>query len=172
LFYRTDPKTLTDIWVLPLGPKGASGAPAKPIPWLATPFLEMRARFSPDGRWVAYSSNESGRSEIYVALFQGLGGRRQISKGGGAYPRWRDDAKEIFYAGLNGTLMAAQVSVKEASIELGAVRPLGTSVYLGRGYPYDVSADGQRFLVAAPLGQKSPAPLTLVQNWTTLLKKK
>jgi len=111
-----------------------------------------------------------GRPEIYVAPFPGPGGKRRISTGGGAFPRWRADSKEIFYE-LNGTLMAAEVSIKGASIEPGPVHSLGISVS-APFYQYDVSADGQRFLVATPREQKSPAPLTLVQNWTTLLKKK
>ena len=166
LFYRIDAKTEWDIWVLPLD------NPSKPYPWLATPFNERFAKFSPDGHWVAYESDESGRYEIYAAPFPGPGGKRQISAGGGEYPRWRADGKEIFYAAPNGKLMAAEVSIKDTTIEVGAVSPLAVPVNLNLLYPYDVSADGQRFLVAAPVEQKSPAPLTLVQNWTALLKKK
>jgi hypothetical protein len=129
------------------------------------------AKFSPDGRWLAYQSNRSGRFEIYVSPFPGPSGKRkQISNAGGLYPRWRADGKEIFYE-LNGTLMAAEVSIKGGDVEVGAVRSLSipvTSPY----YLYDASLDGQRFLVAAPLEQKSLAQLTLVQNWTALLKKK
>jgi serine/threonine protein kinase len=168
LFYRIDPKTLRDIWVLPLD------NPSKPYPWLATPSNERFAKFSPDGRWVAYESDESGRYEIYVGPFPGPGGKRQISAGGGELPRWRADGKEILYAAPNGKLMAAEVSIKGAGIEVGTITPLGVPVTLNRlnYYSYDVSADGQRFLVAVPVEQKSAAPLTLVQNWTALLKKK
>jgi serine/threonine protein kinase len=171
LFFRVDLNTLQDIWVMPVGAPSGPGAPSKPFPWLATPFREYMAKFSPDGYWVAYQSNESGRFEIYVAPFPGPGSKRRISTGGGQFPRWRADAKEIFYAGIDGMLMAAEVSVKHAGIEVGAARSLGISVAAGV-YPYDVSADGQRFLVAVPREQKSPAPLTLVQNWTSLLNKK
>jgi eukaryotic-like serine/threonine-protein kinase len=171
LFFRLDPKTQRDIWVLPLE-DGPTGAPGQPIPWLVTPFNERFPKFSPDGRWVAYESDDSQRFEIYVAPFKGPGGTRQISTGGGMYPRWRADGKEIFYVGPNGTLMAAEVSLKGASLEVDAIRPLGIPVITGRVYLYDVSSDGQRFLVAAPLEQKSSAPLTLVENWTALLKKK
>src|SRR6266478_849841 len=101
------------------------GAPAKPFPWLATPFSESHPKFSPDGLWVAYVSDESGRREIYAAPFPGPGQRRLISNGGGTYPRWRPDGKEIFYRGLSGTLMAAEVSIKGGGIEVGAVRSLG-----------------------------------------------
>jgi len=168
LFFRIDPTTQRDIWLLPLAP----GVSSKAIPWLVTPFDEFSAKFSPDGRWVTYASNESGQYEIYAAAFPGPGGKRQISTGGGWFPRWREDEKEIFYAGLSGMLMAAEVSAKGASIEVGAVRPLRIPVMPDRPHLYDVSADGQRFLVALPQEQKSSAPLTVVQNWTALLKRK
>jgi Tol biopolymer transport system component len=168
LLWQTDSKTGVDIGVLPLE-QGATHAPLKPYPWLATSFNELPGKFSTDGRWVTYFSNESGRYEIYVAPFPGPGPKRQISSSGGAWPRWRADGKEIFYAGLDGLLMAAEVSVKTPTIEVGAVRPLGIRVPYSTAYLYDVSADGQRILAAVP---KSHAPLTLVENWTELLKKK
>jgi serine/threonine protein kinase len=167
LFFRLDPKTHADIWVLPLRP-----APSNPFPWLATPATEGFPKFSPDGRWVAYTSDESGAPEVFVAPFPGPGGKREISTGGGRFPRWPADGKEIFYVAPNGTLMAAEVSISATTIEVGAVRPLGIPVITNRGYMYDVSTDGQRFLVAAPREQQESAPLTLVQNWTALLKKK
>jgi dipeptidyl aminopeptidase/acylaminoacyl peptidase len=167
LFYRIDPKTQRDIWVLPLE------NPSKAYPWLATPFNERFAKFSPDGRWVAYDSDESGRYEIYAAPFPGPGGKRQISTGGGGLPRWRADAREIFYVAPNGKLMAAEVSIKSAIIDVGLVHPLGIAVNPNGEYMYDVSADGQRFLVAVPVEKKSTAPpITLVQNWTALVKKR
>ncbi len=171
LFFRVDRKTLQDIWVLPVGAPSASGALPKPFPWLATPFRQLHAKFSPDGHWVAYASNESGQFEIYAAPFPEQGQRRRISNGGGSYPRWRADGKEIFYRGLNGTLMAAEVSSKGGNLEVGAVRSIGIQ-FTAPDYQYDVSADGQRFLVATPREQRSPTPLTLVQNWTALLKRK
>jgi Tol biopolymer transport system component/predicted Ser/Thr protein kinase len=166
LFYRIDPKTRDDIWVLPLD------NPSKPYPWLATPFNERFAKFSPDGRWVAYASDESGRYEIYVAAFPGPGGKRQISTGGGFDARWRADGREIFYAAPNGKLIAVEVTIKGGTIDVGAVSRLSVPVILRDDYAWDVSLDGERFLVTAPAEQKSAAPLTLVQNWTALLKKK
>jgi Tol biopolymer transport system component len=166
LFYRIDPKTQDDIWVLPLDNL------SKPYPWLATSSNERWAKFSPDGRWLAYESDESGRYEIYVAPFPGPGGKRQISAGGGYSPRWRADGKEIFYGAPNEKMMAAEVSIKGTTIEVGTVRTLGVPVFLRQPYAYDVSADGERFLVAVPLELKSAATLTLIQNWTALLKKK
>jgi Tol biopolymer transport system component len=166
LYWRSNPKARSDIWALPL----SAGAPSKPYPWLATPFSEISGKFSPDGRWVAYGSNESGRMEVYVAPFPGPGPRRQISSNGGSWPRWRADGKEIFYE-HDGSLLAAVVAIQGASVEVSSVRSLGIPVS-APNYKYDVSADGQRFLVATPREQKSSAPLTLVQNWTALLKKK
>jgi len=109
--------------------------------------------------------------EAAVAPFPGPGGKRQISTGGGTFPRWRADGKEIFYVGSNGTLAAAEVSIKGSSVETGAVTPLSIPVVTSAYYLYDVSANGQRFLVVAPPEQQASAPLTVVQNWTTLLKK-
>jgi Tol biopolymer transport system component len=172
LYFRVGPE---DIWVLPLTPD----ASAKPFPWLPQPFHGRLPKFSPDGRWVAYESWDSGRPEVYVAPFTGPGGKRQISTGGGGFPRWRADGREIFYRALDGKLMAAEVSIKNGSVEPGAVRALGIHV-IAPHYRYDVSADGQRFLVATPRGRKAPPlnpfqeanSVTLVQNWTALLKKK
>jgi Tol biopolymer transport system component len=164
-----DPKTGYDIWVLPnpLGPPGAS----KPWPFLRTRFNELNAQFSPDGKWVAYSSDESGRFEIYATPFPGPGGKRQISTGGGRYPRWRSDGKEIFYTTNVGRLTVAEVTEQSDTLEVGAITPLFGPLQIGNGYQYDVSADGQRFLALVPPEQTSSAPLTLVQNWTAGLKK-
>jgi Tol biopolymer transport system component len=168
LYSRFDPKLGADTWVLPLGVP--SSVASKPFQWWDTPFRKVLAKFSPDGRWVAFQSNESGRSEIYVAPFPGPGGKRRISTSGGTFSRWRADGKEIFYLS-NGTLMAAEVSIKSGDIEVGPIRSLRIPVTWPH-YKYDVSADGQRVLVAAPREQKSSTPLTLVQNWTVLLKRK
>lgn len=120
---------------------------------------------------MAYESNESQRNEVYVIPFSGQGGKRQISTAGGDFPRWRRDGKEIFYAGLDGKLMAAEVTLKAGTIEVGQIRPLGIPVPLGRGITYDVSPDGQRFLVVSEPEHSASPPLTLVENWTALLKK-
>jgi Tol biopolymer transport system component len=163
-----DPKTGIDIWVLPLA------AGAKPAPLVQTPFNESNAQFSPDGRWVAYQSDESGRYEIYVIPFgseRGApGGKRQISTTGGVQVRWRRDGNELFY--LDGKLMAAEVGAKGGAFEVGQVSALFGGLIGGGGYFYDVAADGHRFLVEVPVEQSTNAePLTVVQNWTAALKK-
>ena len=171
LFWRIDPKAGFDLWALPLK-RGVAHGFTKPFQWLATAFNELPGRFSPDGRWVAYFSDESNPLyEVYVAPFPGSGPKRQISAGGGRQPRWRADSKEIFYVTPNGELMAAEVSLRGTNIEVGAVRSLGIRPG-ATSYLYDVSADGQRILAAVPVEQKASSPLTLVENWTELLKKK
>jgi eukaryotic-like serine/threonine-protein kinase len=137
-----------NVWVLPLTPE-RPGGPLKPFPFAPSSSSVRIAQFSPDGQWIAYQSDESKRYEIYVARFPGAGSKRQISVTGGISPRWRRDGKEIFYMKPDSTIMAAAVTSKADALEVGEVRPLfgPVAVYLS-AYRYDVSADGQRFLVA------------------------
>ncbi len=171
LLYNTfsDPNTKDDIWVLPIGPE-RSGEPRKPFPFAHTACNEDNGQFSPDGRWIAYESDESQRKEIYVAPFPGPGGKRQISIGGGIEPRWRKDGKEIYYISLDLKLMAAAVNTKADVLDVGVVSTLFAGPWsAGGGYHYDVSADGQHFLVRAEQNQ-AVQPLTVVQHWTAGLK--
>jgi eukaryotic-like serine/threonine-protein kinase len=105
-------------------------------------------QFSPDGRWVAYVSNDSGQDEVYVVPFPGPGARVQVSTSGGAQPRWRSDGRELFYLSPETKVMAAEVSPAERSFKVGTVRPLFTLTGLGGvpGYLCDVTADGQKFI--------------------------
>jgi Tol biopolymer transport system component len=169
MVHRRDPANQEDLALLSLAP-GGSGAALKLTPFLNTPFRELHGRFSPDGRWVAYISTESGQGEIYVASFPGLAGKQQISTTGGTQARWRADGKELFFVSGNGDLKAAEVAIQGNAVEVGAVRSLGIPVVQFRGWMYDVSTDGQRFLVAVRPEQKT-APLALVSNWPLLLKK-
>jgi Tol biopolymer transport system component len=166
-------KTGRDVWVLPLTPatSGAKSEAAKPFPFVQTPFQDQDGKFSPDGRWVAYVSNESQRNEVYVAPFPGPGGKQQISVAGGTFPRWRGDGKEIFYVAPDQRLMAAEVTARGNTFSVGQVRPLFGPVPVTRGYLYDVSADGQQFLLAVTPEQTASEPLTLVENWSAGLKK-
>ena len=164
-----DPKTGSDIWILP-DPLGAPGT-SKPYPFLRTEFNEQAPQFSPDGHWIAYQSNESGRYEVYVALFPGPGGKRQVSPAEGTLPRWRADGKELFYRAAGNRLMAAEVDTKGGAFEVKKVEPLvGPMVGPTGSDYYDVSADGQRFLTLVPVEGKTDTPLTVVQNWTAGLK--
>jgi len=132
------------------------------------------SRFSPDGRWLAYMSDESGRMEIYVAAFPGPGGRWQISTEGGMAPRWRRDGKELFYVSSERKMMAVEVK-PGPSFEAGHPRTLFETPYRlpGRlGLPgFDVSADGQKFLLVTPAGESAPPPMTLVVNWPAALER-
>jgi serine/threonine protein kinase len=164
-----DPKNGVHSWVLPLT------AGAKPFALLETPINESNPQFSPDGRWVAYASTESGRNEIYVVPFGweggAAGGKRQVSTGGGVLARWRRDGKVLFYIAPSGTLMAAEVEVKGGSFEAGQVKTLFGPLRV-QGYYYDVAADGQRVLTVVPAEQSVNADsLTVVLNWTAALKK-
>jgi Tol biopolymer transport system component len=163
-----DPKTGNDLWVLLLG------AGAKPFPLLQTPFNEQDGQYSPDGKWVAYTANESGRAEIYVIPFRPEGGaatgKRQVSTEGGLSPRWQRDGKELFYIASSGKLVAAEVSVKAGTFEAGNVRVLfeGSPTVV---YRYEVAANGQRFLAAVPPDPGANADtITVVQNWRAGLK--
>ena len=151
-----------DIWVLPLlGDR-------KPFGFIESPFIDVASQFSPDGRWVAYNSNESGRSEVYVVPFPGPGGRVRISTAGGDNARWRRDGKEIFYL-AGETLMAAAVTANGSRFDVGAVQRLFEVPVVDGFWPYDVSANGQRFLVNVLEG--AVPPLTIVVNWPAGLKK-
>jgi Tol biopolymer transport system component len=170
LLYSTqgDPKTGSDLWVLP-DPLGTPGT-GKPYSLLQSQSNESNGKFSPDGHWIAYQSDETGRTEIYVAPFPGPGGKRQVSTAGGTLPRWRADGKELFYGALDQKLIAAEVTIKGAEIQTGEVRPLFGPLLTGNGYQYDISADGQRILTVTPR-QNASEPLTIVQDWPAGLKK-
>ena len=171
LYYAEGGLQGADLFLLPLAPE-RPGVPLKPVPFLQTRFNERFGRFSPDGRWVAYTSDESRVPEIYVAPFTRPAEKHQISLNGGTRPRWRQDGKEIFYVTPSGRLMAAEVRISSGTVEVGAVHALFDGIPLTNTYLYDVSADGQRILAAVPAGsQKAPGPITLVQNWTSALKK-
>jgi Tol biopolymer transport system component len=177
LFHNVDvdPKTRSDIFALPIEP--AQQGELKPRVFLQTPFVERHAKFSPDGKWVAYVSDESSQPEVYVLPYPGPGGKRQVSVGGGWFPRWRRDGRELFFASRDGVLMAAEVSVRNGSFEVGPVKRLFAGLNTQRGYLYDVSADGQKVIVPMQGGGDNeggaPAtpPLTLVENWPALIKK-
>jgi Tol biopolymer transport system component len=157
----------SDVWMMPMTGEG------KPSAFLDTPFNESSARFSSDGRWVAYTSNESGRLEIYVTPFPTKNGKWQVSTGGGGFPRWRRDGRELFYIAPDGKLMAAAISGHESAFDVGAVKPLFdvSRAQQRRGYPYDVSSDGQRFLVNVVGEESSIEPLTLLINWPAALRR-
>jgi Tol biopolymer transport system component len=160
-----------DLWILPLS------GDKKPFPFLQTRFTETQGQFSPDGRWIAYVSNESGLNEVYVAPFDDTGGvpagKWQVSTNGGGAPRWRPDGKEIFFLTSDSMLMAAEVSARGSALEVGAVKPLfSIRPPATPRSNYQVSTDGRRFLVnMGPVQTAAPTPITVVLNWTADLKK-
>jgi len=155
-----------DIWIMPL----TGDRTATPI--LKTPASELYPRFSPDGRWLMYTSDESGRPEVYVSPFPPSGGKVLISTSGGTQPRWRHDATEIFYISSDNKLMAASVNGRGAGFQVGSVKALfDVNQRVGSRSQYDASADGQRFLInIAPEQAQATPPITLVMNWTAELK--
>jgi len=171
LFGVLSPKTNVDLWLLPLF------GDQKPAPFIQTEFTETQGRFSPDGRWVAYASNESGPYQVYVQSFPTSGGKWQVSTGGGAQPQWRRDGKELFYLAPDRKLMAVEVNGAGPTFVPGVPKPLFEAHFstLFPGAPgatyYAVTGDGQRFLVNTLAGDSTPVPFTIVLNWTAGLKR-
>jgi dipeptidyl aminopeptidase/acylaminoacyl peptidase len=171
--------TQVDIWVLPLA------GDRKPRLFVKTPVAAYDGQFSPDDRWMAYTSKESGREEVYVVPFDATkilntgpgsvtspGAKIQISPGGGRCPRWRRDGKEIFYLGLPGNqMMAAEVEARGNSFEARKAQPLFRGAMSTEPFsPYDVTPDGKRFVINTVSNPNTP--LTLVVNWTARLGNK
>jgi Tol biopolymer transport system component len=194
VFWVKDTKTGGDIWVLPMdGEK-------KPEPLIATMFNETHAQVSPDGKWIAYTSNSTGRNEIYVQPFPSGTGRWQISNKGGDWPRWRRDSKELFYHSIatnldtpavvgafaNGPILSAQISASGATLEPGSPREVLRVTALniphngGDYQTWDVSADGERFLylqfvnnavgTAGAVGPDPEMNLSFALHWASGLK--
>jgi Tol biopolymer transport system component len=170
---RTDPQR--DLWMLPM-----SGE-RKPTPYLATSFDEAQPVLSPNGRWLAYVSNEARTYQVVVQPFPDpSSGKWQISPNGGVFPRWRRDGRELYYLDPQRRIVAVSVA-SEGGFEVGKATPLfetALSFFPDRAptsVPYDVSADGQRFLIAVPPDplppSTNPSPITVVLNWTSALKK-
>ena len=157
-----------DLWLLPMQ------GDRKPFPYLQTPFNEAGAQFSPDGKWMAYASNESGSPQVYVQPIPATGAKWQISAAGGDQPRWRREGKELFYISSDQKLTTVAVKTA-ATFEAGPPQPLFEiqplyAPLLGRS-AYQPTADGQRFLVLANTGGTAPPPINVVLNWQAGLKK-
>jgi Tol biopolymer transport system component len=148
----------------------------------AEPLLEVKGAsvdsgmISPNGRWIAYRSDESGRDEIYISSFPKPTGKLQVSSAGGVTPRWRRDSKELYYLAPDKMLMAVELKEAESTLQVASVRPLfellQTIYVTGAGVnQYDVTGDGSRFVVVAGTMTGAPEPLHLVTNWDAELKK-
>jgi eukaryotic-like serine/threonine-protein kinase len=150
----------------------AAAAPQTSTPLLATAANERSGRISPDGRWIAYASDESGRSEIYVQQFPGLGSKRAVSTGGGAAPFWRQDGRELYYLSPERVLMAVDVRA-EGTIAIGRPRalfraPVAGDVSEARNH-YVAARDGQSFLVSVMEESPDRAAISVVVNWPAQL---
>jgi serine/threonine protein kinase len=168
LYYSPFPTTQYDVMLLP------QFGDRKPIPFAQSPFMEAAGRFSPDGHWIAYESDESGRFEIYVEPFPRSGSKWRVSTDGGFEPRWRRDGKELFYLASDGILTAVAVNTSETFDSGTPQRLFQTRVpFLGSVYrsQYEVIGDGQRFLVNTLVDGAGSSPITIVMNWTSALKK-
>jgi serine/threonine protein kinase/Tol biopolymer transport system component len=181
LYQESNPQsTQVDLFVLPLTGN------REPMPFLQTESNEMWGRFSPDVRWVAYTSDESGQNEVYIRSFQApnaqlvsnkgsiSGEQRQVSLSGGDSPRWRGDGKEIYYVSHDNKIMVADITIKDGSLEVSHVRPLFDvpSIVQLTGSDYDVTSDGKKFLINVPFETQNQTPLTLVVNWDLKVKKR
>jgi len=172
-----DPKTNFDVWAVPMT------GDRTPRPLLHTEFQELQGQISPDGKWLAYASNETRRREIYVRPLSNLAGKWQISTNGGTYPKWRRDGKEIFFISADRKLMAVDVNTAGAAFESGVAHAL-FDVHLitpflmpepipafNLSYPYAVADNGRRFLIATEAPQQDAnTPITVVVNWPATLK--
>ena len=170
-YLRVDPKSNTnaDIWVLPMFPD--KSGEQKPFPVVATSFSDVTPSFSPDGKWLAYANNETGRMEVYIQPFPSGAGRWQVSTSGGSRPNWRNDGKELFFISNDGQVMAVDVKQNGASLQLGAPQALFKAITVsGPSGPYTVSADGKKFVMNTVLPQSITEPLTLITNWPADLR--
>jgi Tol biopolymer transport system component len=159
-------KTKIDIWVVPLTGNH------KPFPFLQTPFNEGDAMFSPNGHWMAYDSDQSGNFEVYLSPFPAGGSKWQVSQGGGVQPIWSRDGSKLYFVAPGGKLMVASIKEDGSAVTIGTPQELFQVQLQDQGdggQAYDVAPDGKRFLVDKAEQGASP-PLTLVTNWTSMVK--
>jgi serine/threonine protein kinase/Tol biopolymer transport system component len=168
LYGENNPATRWDLWILPLT------GDQKPIAFANSSYNETRAKFSPDRRWVAYDSDETGRAEVYIQPFDRSGGKYQVSTTGGSQALWNKNGKEIFFTDPNGNVMAAGVTVTGNALHVDVPKLLFKTrpAFSPNIYNWDVSADGQHFVITSlpqtDVGKS--APISVVLNWPKMLK--
>ncbi len=168
ILYRDQaPKTGSDLWVLPMTPDGREG---KPEPVVSTRFDEIQGRFSPDGKWIAYASNESGPFNVYLQSYPVSGAKHQVSTAGASQPRWRADGKELYFLSTGRDMMAVDISIeKDGRLSVGVPRRLFSAnpvtLISNHRNSYDVTPDGQRFLINSSGTSTGVLPITIVVNW-------
>ncbi len=177
-FTETHPETGPDIWVLPMeGDERTGWKPGKPQVFLSTPFSEGAPAFSPDGRWVAYISNETGTPEVYVRPFAGSSGKWQISSGRAGWPRWSPNGRELFYADPTGRIMVATYTATGSSFLADKPRIWSEARFLFLGFrpTFDLHPDGKRFVVLMRPGAESEFGInkaTLILNFSEELRRR
>jgi hypothetical protein len=160
LYQKPGGKTGQDLWIASTSPNAAG----EQKPLLDSQFNERDGVFSPDGHWIAYVSNESGRDEVYVQAFPLTNEKHLISTGGGTNPEWRKDGAELFYLASDRNLMAVPIRVRANVFEPGIPKALFPIPGDGIRRAFAPSADG-RFLIAKPLDETATTPITVVLNW-------
>jgi eukaryotic-like serine/threonine-protein kinase len=154
-----------DLWILPLS------GDRKPFPFVEAPTPQTQAAISPDRRWIAYTSDESGPSQVYVQPYPATGGRYQVSQNGGTQPRWRGDGKELYFLASDRTLMAVSVEAAR-EFQAGVPHPLFVTDLTSAAHRYAVTRDGAKFLAIAPAEQTATqSPLTVIVNWVASVQK-
>jgi len=160
LLYAPDFDANSNVFSVPI-----SGGNDPPEPYADTKAQEFQAQFSPDGKYVAYTSDETGRLEVFVETFPRSQGRWQVSQAGGNQPRWRGDGAELFYMDEENYLISVDVEQSPSGFQMGASRRLFQFHGASGIWRYDVAADGQRFLVTTPLTEDLASPITLITDW-------
>jgi Tol biopolymer transport system component len=174
LYATLGSETASDLWAVALA------GDRKPFPVVQTRVDDVQGQFSPDGKWLAYGSNESGRYEVYVQAFPKAGAKLQVSTAGGLQPRWRRDGRELYYIDTNNRMMAVQIlpSTDTRTVDVGpplalfTTRPVtGANIFetgpLAKS-KYDVAPDG-RFLMIAPVDDAASPPINVILNWEQAL---
>jgi hypothetical protein len=167
VYTKVNPEGSSDLYLQPLE-KSEDGRP-----FFETPVNETASRFSPDGAWIAYQSNESGSPEIYIRAFPAGGDKQQVSRRGGYRPVWRRDGKELFFLSSDGDLMAASVSLKPTAVVGPPQKLFRTAIDPGGAigfFQFDAHPDNERFIMAVPVSD-APQPVNVVLNWQLLLKR-
>ena len=169
VYTQVEPQTKRDIWVLPV----QGSAAGQPFAFLHTAANEFLGQLSPDSKWIAYTSDESGRREVYVRAFPSGQNPTSISPAGGEAPRWRADGRELFFVAADGRITAVPVKSAGSALELGTpIALFQANLVRSPNEPlidYDVSSDGKRFLLTTPAAGPTSATLNLISNWTATL---
>jgi len=167
IYEQVADQTGDDLWTLEVTPDGTAARGASPKPYLLAPFDQSSARFSPDDRFVAYESNDSGQTEVYVQAFPDRRDKFPISIGGGTFPEWSQDGRELYYVSSDRKLMAVPISVGASGLKASSPRELFPVTATIAGAPFAAAPDGRRFLIM--VARSTPQPLNAIVNWPALL---